>query len=359
MTAPVTRGDTRDLLRDDDTLTCVPGLMVGHAQDREHLTGSTVVFCPGGATGGMVVVGSAPGTRQMDALVPGHVVGRVDGVVFTGGSSLGLRAADGAVDVLRDRGLGLTLRDGIILPILPTAVIFDLRLGPRASAPDATMGAEAARNALDHGLGPVPQGNVGVGWGASVGKVFGMDRACKSGLGSMGIMRSDGLAVGALVVVNAFGDVRDPDSGRLLAGARSAPDSLDMVDTAELLRSGRAPRPSGSGPFSGRSNGSTRGGWSPENTTLALVATNAAMDSLAATKVAAMASGAFYRCLSPAGTMMDGDLVIALSLGSVDAELHQVGALAVHCLEQAILRAVRFAEPAGGLPSAPGFSLAG
>jgi len=322
--------------RTNDSITCVPGLRVGHSQDVQALTGCTVLLTPDGAVAAMAVLGSAPGTRQTDSLRPGHLVSRIHGLCLTGGSGFGLRACDGVTKVLVEQNVGLTIGE-VIVPIVPGAVIFDMRVGT-ATWPDATMGENATRQALsERGSTSVEQGCVGAGTGATVGKLFGPALACKSGLGTAGCIRADGLAVGALAVVNAFGDVRDPESHRILAGLRRTPDSAELADTGAVLRRGDAPN--------------LMLGAKPESTTLAVVATNARLDSVQAAKIASMASGALHACLSPAATHVDGDIVFCLGMGNVEVDMHQVAVLARDRLEEAIVSAVLQAQSAGGLPA--------
>ncbi|MCD6499562.1 MAG: P1 family peptidase [Deltaproteobacteria bacterium] len=323
--------------RTNDSITCVPSLRVGQAQNDHDLTGCTVLLSPQGAVAAMVVLGSAPGTRQTDSLRPGHLVSRVHGLCLTGGSGFGLRACDGVTKVLVEQGVGLTIGE-VTVPIVPGAVIFDLRVGAPVW-PDAEMGEIATRQALgERGRQPVTQGCVGAGTGATVGKLFGPGQSCKSGLGTAGAVRDDGLAVGALAVVNAFGDVRDPQSNRLLAGLRRTPESNELADTSDLLRRGDAPN--------------LVLGAKPEATTLAVVATNAHLDSVHAAKIASMAAGALHACLSPAATHVDGDIVFCLGIGNVEVDMHQVAVLARDRLEEAIVSAVLQAQSAGGLPAA-------
>lgn len=306
---------------------------MGHAHDLEALTGCTVVLCGEGAIAGMTVPGSAAGTRQTDSVQPGHLVDRIHGLCLTGGSSFGLAACDGAAAELARSEVGFPVA-GHRIPILPGAVIFDLRVGDGSVRPTAAMGRKAARRASDR---PVEQGCVGAGAGATVGKVLGIECACKSGLGSAGVVTEDGLQVGGLAVVNAFGDVRDPESGKLVAGARISAQSRKLVDTSALARLGGKPSFGTPGPV--------------ESTTLLVAATNARLDRLEVRKVAQMAAGALFACLSPPSTMVDGDVVFFLSVGSFPAELHRVSILARDVLEASILRAVRSACAAGGLPA--------
>ncbi|MFH2010976.1 MAG: P1 family peptidase [bacterium] len=320
-----------------ETLTVVRGIEVGHAEDRDALTGVTVVLCRAGGVGGLAVRGGAIGGRQLSALEPQHIVDRVQGFVLCGGSAFGLAAADGVMRALEADGVGFDV-GGAVVPIVPSAVIFDLKLGDPSVRPDAAMGARAVAAATAE---PVPQGCVGAGTGASVGKLLGIRCATKGGLGSAGVRTATGLEVGALAVVNAFGDVRDPGTGKLVAGARLGPDSRRLADSLAVATSGEIPQR-----FGDEDARDT-----PQNTTLGVVATNARLDGQDMTLVARLAADAFARALSPASTRFDGDLVFAIATGDVAADAHQVGLLGRLALEESILRGVRAAEPLGGLPA--------
>jgi len=320
-----------------ETLTVVGGIEVGHAEDRAALTGVTVVLCRAGGVGGLALRGGAIGGRQLSPLEPQHIVDRIQGFVLCGGSAYGLAAADGVMHALEADGVGFDV-GGAVVPIVPSAVIFDLKLGDGAVRPDAAMGARAVAVATAE---PVSQGCIGAGTGASVGKLMGIQCATKGGLGSAGIRLTNGLEVGALAVVNSFGDVRDPSLGRLVAGARLGPDSPELVDSLAVATSGELPERFGDEDLTGTT----------QNTTLGVVATNAKLDAQDMTLVARLAADAFARVLSPASTRFDGDLVFAIATEEVVADAHQVGLLGRLALEESILRGVRAAEPLGGLPA--------
>jgi L-aminopeptidase/D-esterase-like protein len=313
--------------------TTVPDLLVGHAQDEHALTGVTAVLCPEGATGGYCIRGNAVGARELQPLEAGSLAPQVHGVCLAGGSAFGLDAAGGVVRFLEERGAGFVVR-GRRVPLVPSAILFDLVIGDGSVRPDAAMGYAAAAAAT---AGPVAEGNVGAGCGATCGKLLGPDFATKCGLGAVGQRTHDGLAVFALVAANPLGDVIDPVTGRPIAGLREAPDSLRLADSARLVRGGSFVAPTEK---------------VPQNTTLAVVATNVALDKLQAAKVAALAADALPRVIAPACTMYDGDVVFALSYGAARTDLHRVGLLARDCLEAAIVRAARAARGAGGLPAA-------
>lgn len=313
-----------------DNLCDVPGVLVGHATDLEGLTGCTVVLFddPEGAVVGVDVRGSSPGTRETDRLGPIGVVRGTHGLLLTGGSAFGLAAADGVVRFLEERGSGLDI--GVArIPLVSAAVLFDLVVGDPRARPDARTGYEAAASAKSGRFG---QGSVGAGTGASVGKVLGLERAMKGGVGSASVELEDGLVVAALAAVNAFGDVRDPETGETLAGPRM--DDGRPGDTEHLLP-----------------EAAQRLRWG-ENTTLGVVATNASLGKPQVVKVAQMAHDGLARAVHPVHTTVDGDVVFAASAGNVEASTDVVGVWGARIMQRAIVRAVREAETLGGLISA-------
>ena len=304
-------------------------MLVGHATDLEGITGCTAVLFdgPDGAVVGVDVRGSSPGTRETDRLGPVGAVRPTHGLILTGGSAFGLAAADGVVRFLEEKGVGLDV--GVArIPLVSAAVLFDLVVGDPASRPDAAMGYEAASSARS---GDFAQGTVGAGTGASVGKVLGMERAMKGGIGSASVALHDGLVVGALAGVNAFGEVRDPQTRKVLAGPRLEDGTLG--DTVELLPEAAA-----------------RLRWG-ENTTLGIVATNARLTKPQVTKVAQMAHDGLARAIYPVHTTVDGDVVFAASTGGVEVAPDVVGAWGARVLEEAIVRAVSLAQGVPGIPS--------
>lgn len=312
-------------------LTDVSGFRVGHAGDPQGCTGCTVILCPDGTVGGVDVRGGASGTREVDSLTPQHLVPHVHAVLLAGGSAFGLDAAGGVMRFLEERGVGFDV--GIAhIPIVPAAILFDLRLGSHTVRPTPEMAYAACLAATD---GPVAEGSVGAGTGATVGKLFGLAQGMKSGLGTASVRTPDGLMVAALAAVNAFGDVRDPATGRLLAGARLSPESRRLADTARQMRAGVLPH--------SRHRG--------EHTTLAVVATNARLSKLQATRLAQIAHHGLVRTISPVHTTLDGDLVIALAAGTAEADLNRLGILAAEVTAESIARAVRCATSLGGLPA--------
>jgi L-aminopeptidase/D-esterase-like protein len=316
------------------TITDVPGIRVGHAHDSQALTGCTVILCEEGAIGGVDQRGGAPGTRETDPLHPLHLVERVHAVVLSGGSAFGLDSATGVVRYLEERGVGFPTPFARV-PIVPAAILYDLGLGQPDIRPDAAMGYSACQNASSE---PPVEGNVGAGCGASVGKINGVEGAIKAGIGTASLALASGLIIGAVVAVNAFGDVIDPSNGRILAGARAAGVSGEpsrFADTIEVMKTAQARQPFGTG----------------ENTVIGVVATNAKLTKEGANKVAQMAHDGLARCIRPAHTMLDGDTIFALSLGDVDVDVSVAGALAAEVFAEAILRGVKAAEAAGGLPA--------
>jgi L-aminopeptidase/D-esterase-like protein len=314
-------------------LTDVTGLLVGHAADLVGLTGCTAVLCPAGAVAAVEARGGATGLLGVDVLDPGHLVSRVHGAVLAGGSAFGLEACFGVMTDLEARGIGLPTSAGPV-PLVVGAILYDLAVGAPGVRPDRAMGARAAAAARS---GPIAEGSVGAGAGASVGKVLGLGRAMKGGLGTASRRVGDA-TVGALVAVNAFGDVRDPATGRLLAGARDAPDGRRLVDTAQLLREGRiAP------------------GFGQTHTTIGIVATDATLDAAGARRVAALGHLGFAAALSPPHLSVDGDALFCLATGALArAEApppDALGLVAADCVAEAIVRAIRAATALGGLPA--------
>lgn len=315
-----------------NSITDVKGIKVGHYTDREGITGCTVILCEEGAVGGIDIRGGAAGTREVDPLRPGHVVEKVNAILLTGGSAFGLDAAAGVARYLEERGKGHRTR-AMRVPIVPTAVIYDLAIGSREVRPGADEGYKACLSATD---GPVEEGSVGAGTGATVGKLLGMEYATKGGLGTVSATIGDGIVVGVLVVVNALGNVIDPSTGKIIAGVRD-PGGGGFLDPVDLISRGALPLPSHS------------------NSTLAVVATNARLSREEAIVVARMAQAGLARVIRPAHTLFDGDVVFTLATGEKESHPLRsfiIGAVAAELLAQAIIRAVLKAEGLGGIPSA-------
>jgi L-aminopeptidase/D-esterase-like protein len=326
-----------------NAITDVRGIEVGHAQNEEALTGCTVILCRKGAVAGVDVRGGAPGTRETDLLNPINLVEKVHAIVLAGGSAFGLDAASGVMRYLEEKKIGFNTGAARV-PIVPSAILFDLNLGRADVRPDSAMGALAAASARDlTASNPPAEGNVGAGTGASVGKMFGTALAMKSGLGTASMDIGGGVIVGAIVAVNAWGDVIDPNTGEIVAGLRSGKvgplrigKKDSFADTLAMMKS-----PVGRGILGFASRG---------NTVIGAVATNAKLTKAQATKVAQMAQDGIARTIRPAHTMLDGDVTFALSTGTKKANVSAIGAFAAEVMAQAILRAVKMAKAAGGLP---------
>ena len=308
----------------------IPGVRVGHATDPVGLTGCTVMLSDAPAVGGVEIRGTASGVHGLDFLDPRHLVPTLDAVVLAGGSAFGLEAIWGVMQLLEERGVGFRVGRTVI-PHVAGAIIFDLNVGDHRARPDRAMGYAAAGAARP---GPVAEGNVGAGTGATVGKLYRIERAMRGGLGCAAIERH-GVTVGALMAVNAVGDVRDPETGRLLAGARDAPDGRRLVDTAAALAGGLA-APS----------------FQPVNTTIGVVATTAGLDKAGCARVAQLGMLGFARALSPPHLATDGDTLFCLSVGTGRADITAVGLAAADAVAVAIARAVRAATGLPGLPAA-------
>jgi L-aminopeptidase/D-esterase-like protein len=309
--------------------TDIEGIDVGHAQNLNAATGCTVILCGDGATAGVDVRGGAPGTRETDLLNPVNMVQKIHAVMLAGGSAFGLDAAAGIMQYLEEKKIGFDV--GVTrVPIVCGAVLFDLTLGDFKIRPDKEMGYSACVNATKTFCS---QGNVGAGTGATVGKILGMNRAMKSGLGCYALQVGD-LKVGALVAVNCLGDVIDPETGKKLAGPLSV-DGKALADTEDIMIQAYADKKN---LFSG-------------NTTIGVVATNAAFDKAQVTKLASMAQNGYARTMRPAHTMVDGDTIFTLSTGGVSADLSVAGLLAARVMERAVVNAVKNTTSLCGLKS--------
>lgn len=307
----------------EGSITDVPGVRVGHAHDLGARTGCTVVLCESeGAIAAVDVRGAAPGTRETDLLAPGNLVERVHAIVLTGGSVFGLDSACGVVRYLEERRVGFDT--GVArVPIVPAAVIYDLAVGSANVRPDSRMGYEACERASADG---VEEGQAGAGAGATVGKILGPALASPGGVGTASIKLPSGVMVGALAVVNAFGDIIDHESGQILSGARAMKGS-GWLDTSRAIEQALLSKPAS---FS-----------AIENTTLAVVATDAALTKAQAQRVAMMAHDGLARAIRPVHTMFDGDTVFALSTGNLQADVTTVGSVAADLLARAIARVGR------------------
>jgi L-aminopeptidase/D-esterase-like protein len=305
----------------------IEGIQVGHAQDFEAATGCTVIISEKGATVGVDVRGGAPGTRETDLLNPINLVQKAHAIILTGGSAFGLDAAAGVMQYLEERNIGFDVQVTRV-PIVCGAALFDLTIGDHRIRPDKEMGYQACLNASSLER---RQGNIGAGTGATVGKILGMHRAMKSGLGCF-TLQTESLKVGALVAVNCLGDVVDPLTGKKLAGPLND-DMQTLADTEEIMIKSYADAKS---LFSG-------------NTTIGVVATNAALTKSQTTKLASMAQDGYARTMRPAHSMVDGDTIFAMSTGAIEVELSVVGLLAARVMERAVIAAVENAESLCGL----------
>jgi len=314
------------------SITDITGFKVGHAQDMDALTGCTVILCPPNTVGGVDQRGGAPGTRETDLLHPMHLVNQVTAILLTGGSAFGLDAAAGVMRYCEENKMGFDASYATV-PIVPAAVLFDLGIGDPNVRPDAEMGYQACLNASGE---PPAEGNVGAGTGATVGKVLSPKMSTKSGIGTASVDLGGGGKVAAIVAVNAFGDVVDPESGEIVAGARGI---KGYADTLKVMKS-----------FVGRKVIGFSSG--PDNTVIGVVSTNVKLNKEQVTRVAQMAHNGLARTIRPAFTLLDGDTVFALSSGEVEMDLNIVGAYAAIAYQEAILSAVRNAEKAGGVPAA-------
>lgn len=323
----------------NQTITRIPGIKVGHADDQQALTGCTVILCPPGTTGGVDQRGGAPGTRETDALRPMHLVENVHAVLLAGGSAYGLDAAAGVMQYLEEHGTGFNTGAALV-PIVPAAILYDLGIGSAKIRPDGEMGYQACLAASDSA---VVEGNIGAGTGASVGKLLGMGQAMKSGIASACIDLGGGLLVGAIIAVNAFGDVINPRNQEILAGTRTIKkgpltvgDGEYFADTLASMRT-----------FAGKNILALA---SRQNTVIGVVATNAKLNKEEVNKVAQMAHNGLAKAIRPAHTMFDGDTLFALATNKKSGNVNLVGAYAAEVVAQTIVRAVHQAQSAGGLP---------
>lgn len=316
----------------NQTITAIKGLRVGHVTNEEGATGCTVVLCPDETVASVDVRGGAPGTRETDLLQPQNSVQTVNAIVLSGGSAFGLATADGVMRYLRENDMGYKTQMGYTVPIVAGAILFDLLLGEPAIYPDAEAGYRACQNATTE---PVEQGSVGAGTGAVCGAMLGKEFATKGGIGSSAIYLPGGIVVGALVAVNPVGDVLD-EHNNILAGVRQPPDGDSFMGMLNALedRASQTKPPD----LDAR-----------QNTVIGVVASNAMLTKTETYKVAQMSHDGIARTIKPAHTPFDGDTVFALSTGEVSAEVTLIGAFATQALERAIRNAVRHATSIDGV----------
>ncbi len=312
----------------DNSITDVPGIMVGNAEDASAGTGCTVILYPEGAVTGVDVRGGAPGTRDISSLDPVNLISKAHAVYLGGGSAYGLDGASGVMQYLEENGYGFDVGVGVV-PIVPGAVLFDLPVGRADVRPDREMGYTACHNATGNFTS---RGNIGAGTGASVGKISGCGQCMKGGLGTASRQIGD-LVVGAIVAVNCYGDIVDPATGKTIAGVLS-PDKTSFLGTMNIL-SGSSKNSENA--FSG-------------NTTIGCIATNADFTKAEATKVAMMAHDGFARAINPIHTMFDGDTIFCLATGEIKSDPTTVGAIAAEVMAEAIVNGVKNAESAYGIP---------
>lgn len=302
-------------------ITDVPGIKVGHGESLEGMTGCTVILCEEGAVAGVDVRGSAPGTRETDLLRPEKMIDKVHGIVLSGGSAFGLDAASGVMKYLEENGVGFDV--GVTkVPIVCSAVIFDLNIGDYRIRPDYNMGYETAKSANKT---ENRQGNIGCGMGATVGKILGPEHSMKSGLGSASIKIGE-LWVGAIVAVNSFGDVYDYENNKILAGTYDYKEKR-LLNSYKIMKE----------------QGKTVG-FPMKNTTIGVVATNGILSKAEANKVAQMAQNGLARSINPIHTMYDGDTVFAMSTGKVKADINLIGTVASEIMSKAIVNGILAAE---------------
>ncbi|GAB4531448.1 MAG: P1 family peptidase [Anaerolineae bacterium] len=327
---------------ENNTLTAVPGLRVGHFTHIPGATGVTVVICPPGTVGGVDQRGGAPGTRETDLLRPVHLVETVNAVVLSGGSAYGLASADGVMRYCEDHDIGYLSGTGFLVPIVPAAILMDLPVGERGIRPDAAMGYAACEAATTD---PVEQGTVGAGTGCRIGAFRGNERATKGGIGTAAIDLGDGLVVAALVAVNAVGDVVEPD-GTIFAGVRleEGRGFVGMMNLLhEMVRVTQRPNP----PLPMGTDPITTG--SDSATVIGVVATNAKLNKEQANKVAQMAQNGVAMAVRPAHTMFDGDTMFALATGEIEANVNTIGAFAAEVTAAAIRNGVKAATSLAGV----------
>lgn len=307
-------------------ITDVNGIKVGHSQSEEGMTGCTAVICEKGATGGVDVRGSAPGTRETDLLKPENTVDKIHAVVLSGGSAFGLEAASGVMNYLEKNDIGFDT--GIAkVPIVASAVIFDLNVGDHRIRPDCKMGYEAAKSASSE---EKRQGNVGCGMGATVGKILGPANAMKSGLGSAAV-KAGNLVVSAIVAVNSFGDIFDYESAKQIAGVYDY-EKKEMLNTYSIMKSQLKPA-----------------AFPMKNTTIAAVATNAILTKAEANKLASMAHNGFARSINPVHTAFDGDTIFTMATNEISSDLSLIGTMAAEAISKSITNALISAKSCHGL----------
>lgn len=310
--------------------TDIAGFQLGHAQDEKGITGCSVILCKEGATAGVDVRGGAPGTRETDLLDPSEMVEKIHAVVLSGGSAYGLDASSGVMQYLEEHDIGFDVTVAKV-PIVCSAVLFDLAIGDAKCRPDKAMGYAACQHSETYKSDT--NGNIGAGYGATIGKILGPHTAMKGGLGTYAI-DINGLQIGAIVAVNCLGDVIDPQTGKIMAGAYDYEDNKFMNSEDILLHNLAHPKT----PFKG-------------NTTIGLIVTNAKLTKANARKISSMAHNGFARTMRPAHTMFDGDTIFTMATNQKEADITTVGMLAANVMEKAVLRAIQEAKTISAIKS--------
>ncbi|MGL4569916.1 MAG: P1 family peptidase [Clostridium sp.] len=310
--------------------TDIDNIKLGHSQNEEGGTGCSVVICKDGATGGVDVRGGAPGTRETDLLDPSEMIEKIHAVVLSGGSAFGLDASSGVMKYLEENNVGFDV-SVCKVPIVCQAVLFDLTFGDYKIRPDKSMGYNACLNSESYK--DDVNGNVGAGYGATVGKILGPHTSMKGGLGTYAV-DINGLQVGAIVAVNCLGDVVDPSNSEIIAGALNKEDNTFLNSESILVNNIKNPKE----PFKG-------------NTTIGLIVTNGIFTKAQSKKIASMAHNGFGRTMRPAHTMFDGDTIFTMATNKVEADVTTVGMLAANVMEKAIIRAVKEAKSLKGVIS--------
>lgn len=307
-------------------ITDVSGIKVGHAQSNEGMTGCTVIICEKGATGGVDIRGSAPGTRETDLFEPKKMVDKVHAVVLSGGSAFGLEAASGVMKYLEEQNIGFDV--GVTkVPIVASAVIFDLNIGDHRIRPDFNMGYIAAQNA---NTDDNAQGNIGCGMGATIGKILGPRNAMKSGLGSATV-KVGKLVVSAMVAVNSFGDIYDYTNNKEIAGVYDY-ENNKLLNTIDIMKDKNRTL-----------------GFNVQNTTIGIITTNAILTKAEANKISEMAHNGFARAINPIHTMVDGDTIFTMATNEIKADISLIGTIAAEAMSKAVINGVSFAEGVCGL----------
>ena len=305
-------------------ITDVPGISVGHFSDISAGTGCSLILFDRPSTGAIDLSGGGTSTRQIDSLLPHGTYGKINAILLTGGSTYGLNASDGVLRFLEENGVGLETKNGTVIPSVPSAVIYDLGIGSAGIRPDAEMGYNAC---LDLSDSDFKIGTVGAGTGATIGKMAGVEKATKGGVGSESYVLPDGVSIGVFIVVNAFGDVYAKDGDKIIAGARKDKNSKEFLNTLELFKQGAK---KDFEPYS--------------STTLCVVATNARFNKQELTRISRLSHTGICRVINPVNTMADGDIVFAVSCGNLEGDANSIGIIAADLVSDSIIKAVKSAS---------------